>query len=139
MKIVVIDGQGGRIGGMFIDKWIKAGNSENDIIAIGTNSTATATMLKSGAKVAATGENPVIVNCKKADFIVGPIGIMAADALMGEVTSKMAHAVAVSDAKKILIPMNTCDYWVMGVGEQKPGELLDEAVEKLQNTRYRVE
>ena len=64
---------------------------------------------------------------------------MAADALMGEVTSKMAHAVAVSDAKKILIPMNTCDYWVMGVGEQKLGELLDEAVEKLQNTRYRVE
>ena len=126
--ILVIDGQGGKIGAMFIDKWIKAGNAINDIVAIGTNAVATQSMLKAGVKMAATGENPVIVNSKRADYIVGPIGIMASDALLGEVTEKMATAVAVSPAKKVLIPMNTCDYYVCGVGDGKLTELIDEAV-----------
>ncbi len=131
LKVIVIDGQGGRIGSMFIEKWLKAGNSERDILAIGTNSVATAAMLKSGAKQAATGENPVVVNSKKAQFIVGPIGIIAADAMFGEVSSAMANAVACSDAKKLLIPINTCDYIVMGVGEKKLNELIDEAIERM--------
>ncbi|MGN0170806.1 MAG: DUF3842 family protein [Lachnospiraceae bacterium] len=128
---MVIDGQGGRIGSMFVEKWLKSGQSEEDLVVIGTNSIATSSMIKSGARSAATGENPVVVNAGNADFIVGPIGILAADALLGEVTPAMARAVASSPAKKVLIPMNTCDYIVMGVGDQKLGELIDEAVSQI--------
>ncbi len=128
MSIVVIDGQGGKMGAMFIEKWIKAGNDAESIIAIGTNATATAAMIKAGAKQAATGENPVVVNCQMADYIVGPIGIMAADALLGEVTEKMACAVGRAAAKKVLIPMNTCNYYVVGVSDLKMSGLIDEAV-----------
>jgi len=93
MKIVVIDGQGGRMGSAFIDKWIKSGGDPKELIAVGTNAMATSAMMKAGAVKAATGENPVVVNTSGADFVVGPIGIIAADALLGEITPKMAHAV----------------------------------------------
>ena len=131
MRIMVIDGQGGRIGSMFVEKWIKAGYSEEELVVVGTNSIATSSMIKSGARAAATGENPVAVNARTADYIVGPIGIMAADALLGEVTPRMAQAVATSPAKKVLIPMNTCDYIVVGVGDQYLSELIDEAVARI--------
>lgn len=131
MRIMVIDGQGGRIGSMFVEKWIKAGHSVEELVVVGTNSIATSSMIKSGARAAATGENPVVVNARTADYIVGPIGIMAADALLGEVTPTMAQAVATSPAKKVLIPMNTCDYIVVGVGDQKLSELIDEAVAQI--------
>ena len=94
MKIVVIDGQGGRMGSAFIDKWIKSGGDPKELIAVGTNAMATSAMMKAGAVKAATGENPVVVNTSGADFVVGPIGIIAADALLGEITPKMAQAVA---------------------------------------------
>jgi len=81
MKIVVIDGQGGRMGSAFIDKWIKSGGDPKELIAVGTNAMATSAMMKAGAVKAATGENPVVVNTSGADFVVGPIGIIAADAL----------------------------------------------------------
>lgn len=106
MVIVVIDGQGGRMGSLFIERWKKQGKVQAEIVAVGTNSAATSAMLKSGADKAATGENPVVVNARKADYIVGPIGILAADALLGEVTAVMAEAVARSDARKLLIPVN---------------------------------
>ena len=79
MKIVVIDGQGGRMGSAFIDKWIKSGGDPKELIAVGTNAMATSAMMKAGAVKAATGENPVVVNTSGADFVVGPIGIIAAD------------------------------------------------------------
>ncbi|MGN0311867.1 MAG: DUF3842 family protein [Lachnospiraceae bacterium] len=128
---MVIDGQGGRIGSMFVEKWIKAGHNVEELVVVGTNSIATSSMIKSGARAAATGENPVVVNARTADYVVGPIGIMAADALLGEVTPTMAQAVATSPAKKVLIPMNTCDYIVVGVGDQKLSELIDEAVAQI--------
>ena len=96
MKIVVIDGQGGRMGALLCDKIRKNKEklpSGTELIAIGTNSAATAAMLKAGADFGATGENPVLVACRDADFIIGPLGIMAADSLLGEVTPAMAVAV----------------------------------------------
>ncbi len=138
--IVVIDGQGGRMGSMFIDKYKKriadetsAEHKKNiQIIAVGTNTAATTAMLKAGADAAATGENPVVVNARKADYIVGPIGILAADSLLGEITEKMAIAVAKSDAKKLLIPVNSCGVYVAGVKEASLTELVDELVKEVE-------
>lgn len=113
MKILIIDGQGGRMGKSIIEQ-LKVSFPELELIALGTNSIATAAMLKGGADLGATGENPVIYNCKDADIIIGPIGIVIANALLGEVTQAMAVAVGESKAKKILIPMNKCNNYVVG-------------------------
>lgn len=129
--ILVIDGQGGRMGSLFIEKYKKLHPQDHEIIALGTNSIATASMLKAGADMAATGENPVVVNAPKADYIVGPIGIVAADALLGEITEKMAAAVARSDAKKILIPVNTCGIYVAGVSDSTLSKLIEDAVSQI--------
>ena len=105
MKIVVIDGQSGRMGQLLIDRMRNAGLS-CEILAIGTNALATAAMLKAGADAGATGENPVLVACRTADIIAGPIGILSADSLLGEITPTMAVAIGQSAAKKVLLPVN---------------------------------
>ena len=128
MKIVVIDGQGGRMGSAFIDKWIKSGGDTKELIAVGTNAMATSAMMKAGAVKAATGENPVVVNMSGADFVVGPIGIIAADALLGEITPKMAQAVASCTAQKVLLPVNTCMFHVVGVSDNRLSDNIDEAI-----------
>lgn len=130
MKILVIDGQGGRIGRQLIEAIIEK-HPEARITAVGTNSTATAAMLKGGAHEAATGENAVIVACRKADVIIGPLGIVIADSLLGEVSPAMALAVAQSAAARILIPMNKCDNIVAGVKAESMGALIEDAVAKL--------
>ena len=127
MKMIVIDGQGGNVGRLLV-KSIKESFPEVSVRAIGTNSTATTNMLKAGADEAATGENAVIVGCKSADLIVGPIGIIIPDALLGEVTTTMAQAVGSSDATKILIPLNKCEVLVAGAQDKSTGELIDEAI-----------
>ena len=104
MHILVIDGQGGRMGAALTEQ-IKYTLPEAEIIAVGTNSMATSAMLRAGADAAATGENPVVVNSRWADVIVGPIGIITANALLGEITPQMAAAVSESVAKKILLPV----------------------------------
>lgn len=114
MKILVVDAQGGGIGKQLVLA-IKEHIPGAEIMAVGTNSAATAVMLKAGATHAATGENAVIVAAKKADIIVGPVGIVIADSLYGEVTPKMATAIAQSSAKRILIPFNQCDNIIVGV------------------------
>ncbi|MDD4508542.1 MAG: DUF3842 family protein [Eubacteriaceae bacterium] len=114
MKILVIDGQGGHIGHNIVEQLIASPNV-CDVIAVGTNSAATAAMMKAGAQQGATGENPVIVASRQVDLIIGPMGIIAANALMGEITPAMALAVSESPAKKILIPMNRCGISVAGV------------------------
>jgi len=98
---------------------------------VGTNSTATASMLKGGAHEAATGENAVKVACRKAGVIIGPVGIVIADALVGEVSPAMALAVAQADAVRILIPMNRCDNIVAGIGNMSASSLIEDAVSKL--------
>ena len=127
MHILVIDGQGGRMGAALTEQ-IKNTLPESELIAIGTNSLATAAMLRVGADAAATGENPVIVNSEWADVIVGPIGIITANALLGEITPKMAAAVSESRAKKILLPVSRCAVSVVGVQEKSLSEYVKEAV-----------
>ena len=114
LQVLVIDGQGGGIGRQLVQA-IKAACPSAAITAVGTNSAATAAMLRAGADSAATGENAVLVGCRRADVILGPIGIVMADALLGEITPAMAQAVAQSDARRILIPANRCDTLVVGV------------------------
>ncbi|MBR5755160.1 MAG: DUF3842 family protein [Erysipelotrichaceae bacterium] len=130
MKIVVIDGQGGNLGRQLV-KGIKDRFPDTYVRAIGTNSTATANMLKAGADEAATGENAVVVGSRIADVIVGPAGIVIPDALLGEVTSVMANAIGSADAQKILIPMNRCDVLIAGVQGRSTSELIDDAVKML--------
>ena len=115
MKIVVIDGQGGNIGRRIVEE-IKAKKTGCEILAIGTNSTATALMMKGGADVGATGENPVVLASRDADVIIGPIGIILADSMYGEITPRMSEAIGASRARKILIPINKCVV-VAGVDE----------------------
>ena len=117
MKVVVIDGQGGNIGKRIVEE-IKASGIQSEVMAIGTNSTATATMMKGGADIGATGENPVVLASRDADIIIGPIGIIMADSMYGEITPKMAESVGASKARKILIPINKC-VTVAGVDESR--------------------
>lgn len=128
MKVLIIDGQGGGIGRQIV-AMIKSELPETAVTVVGTNSTATSAMLKAGADFAATGENAVLVNCRKADVIIGAIGIVIADSLMGEITPAMAAAVGQSEAKKILIPINQCDNIVVGVPDLSMVKLIRNAVD----------
>ena len=130
MKLVVIDGQSGRMGQLFIER-VKAAALPCEITAVGTNAIATAAMLKAGADQGATGENPVLVACRTADIIAGPIGILSADSLLGEITPAMAVAIGQSSAKKLLLPVNQCSNLVAGVPPLTLKELMDNAVELL--------
>lgn len=132
MNILVIDGQGGQLGCSII-KAVYAKYPDADITAVGTNANATASMVKAGAKRAATGENPVIVATKKADVIIGPVGIVVADAMLGEITPETARSVGSSDAVKILIPVNKCETLVAGVPSVPVSALIEDAVKKLCN------
>lgn len=130
MNILVIDAQGGGFGKQLISA-IKREFPNTDITAVGTNSVATGAMLKAGADHGATGENAVVVGARKADIIAGPIGIVIADSLYGEITPKMALAVAQSGAKRILIPFNHCDNIIAGVSDLSVGRLIQSAVEEM--------
>jgi len=132
MKVVVIDGQSGRMGQLFIER-AKSASLPCQIMAVGTNAIATSAMLKAGADNGATGENPVLVACRTADIIVGPIGILAADSLMGEISPAMAVAVGQSPARKLLLPVNQCNNIVVGIPNLSLGKLMDEAVELLKS------
>ena len=96
------------MGSAFIDKWIKSGGDPKELIAVGTNAMATSAMMKAGAVKAATGENPVVVNTSGADFVVGPIGIIAADALLGEITPRWHRQLHLVQHKKCYYQVNTC-------------------------------
>ena len=132
MKVVVIDGQSGRMGQLLIDRMRNAGLS-CEILAIGTNALATAAMLKAGADAGATGENPVLVAGRTADIIAGPIGIRSADSLLGEITPAMAVAIGQSAAKKVLLPVNQCSNIVVGTQSLSLSRLMDEAVDLLRS------
>lgn len=123
MKLVIIDGQGGKIGKMLIDL-IKKTIPDQEIYAIGTNSIATSEMLKAGANYGATGENPVIVAVRDADIVIGPLGIVVANSLLGEITPKMAIAIGESHAKKLLIPINKCNNTVIGIKDLSVGDYI---------------
>ncbi len=130
MDILIIDGQGGNLGRQ-LAKRLREALPRADMVVVGTNSTATENMLKGGANRAATGENAVLVNARRAKIIAGPLGIVIADALMGEVTPAMAMAVGQSDAVRVLIPMNRCDTLVAGVADKPMSELVEDAVRRI--------
>ena len=129
-NVLVIDGQGGELGRQLVAA-IAAVCPEAELTAVGTNSLAANAMLKAGAARAATGENAVVVNCRHADVIVGPIGIVIADALLGEITPAMAAAVCQSGAKRVLVPINHCENYVVGVPEQPVSQLVSAAAQKV--------
>ena len=130
MKIIVIDGQGGKMGKGVVEQ-LKKAHPELELIAVGTNSIATSAMLKAGADAGATGENPVVVNSRDADIIIGPIGIVIANSLLGEITPAMAVAVGSSPAQKILIPSSRCHQFVSGCRELPLGSYIREVVERV--------
>lgn len=130
MQILVIDGQGGGIGRQLVAA-VMAKLPGCELTAVGTNSMATAAMLKAGATQAATGENAVLVNARDADAIVGPLGIVVADAMRGEVTPRMARAIAQSSATRVLLPLNQCGTIVVGGSDLMVSELIERAVTQL--------
>ena len=131
MNITIIDGQGGQLG-THIVKEVLTHFQNASITAIGTNTVATTAMLKAGAHNAATGENAVIVACRKADVIIGPVGIVIADSLFGEITPKMSLAISQANAIRILIPINKCDNIIAGVTNLNTKALLEDAISILQ-------
>ena len=131
MNILVIDGQGGGLGRQLVQS-IKGRFPQAELIAVGTNALAAQAMHKAGADRAATGENAVIVNCRRADIIVGPVGIAIADSLWGEVSPAMAQAVGQSEATRILLPMNLCSNYIAGVGKQPVSALIEDALGKIE-------
>ena len=130
MKVLIIDGQGGGLGRQLVAA-VKEYDRSIEVLAVGTNSAATNAMLKAGADQAATGENSVAVASKKAEVIMGPVGIVIADSMLGEITPRMAVAVGQSSAKRILIPVNLCDNIVVGVSDTSMGKNVQNAVEAL--------
>ena len=130
MRVLIIDGQGGGLGRQLVGA-VKEYDSGIEVLAVGTNSAATNAMLRAGADQAATGENSVAVASKKADVIMGPVGIVIADSMLGEITPRMAVAVGQSSAKRILIPVNLCDNIVVGVSDASMGKNVQNAVEAL--------
>ena len=130
MKIVVIDGQGGRLGKLLVEG-VKARLPQAEVWALGTNSIATSAMLKAGADAGATGENAVIVNAARARILAGPIGLVMANSMLGECTPAMAAAIAQSPAVKVLVPAAKCNVQVAGFAPKPLGELIEDAARKV--------
>ena len=130
VNVLVIDGQGGGLGRQLVAA-LSAQCPDIRLTAVGTNSLAANAMLKAGAQRAATGENAVVVNSRRADIIVGPIGIVIADALLGEITPAMAAAVCQSNATRVLIPVNHCENYIVGVPDQTISSLVAASVQKV--------
>lgn len=131
MKIAVVDGQGGGIGKIIIEKLKDNIDKTHELIALGTNSTATTGMIKAGANSGATGENAIKVMSKRVDIILGPLAIMVPDAMMGEITSDIALSISSSEAKKILLPFNKCNMVIAGVKGMKLNKLIEELVQEV--------
>ncbi len=130
MNILVIDAQGGGLGRQVITA-VKKALPDIEITAVGTNAIASSNMLKAGAHNVATGENAVITCSRKADYIIGPVGIVIADSLFGEITPRMAVAVGQSSAVRLLIPMNRCDNLITGTRGRTVEEMIEELLEYL--------
>ncbi|MGL4791448.1 MAG: DUF3842 family protein [Anaerotignaceae bacterium] len=128
MIVMVIDGQGGGVGKAIIEKLKQELPQEHQIVAVGTNSLATAAMMKAGAVNIATGENAVKYNAERADVIIGSLGIISANAMLGELSPMMANAISESEALKVLIPLKKCGLHVVGVNNDSLPKMIEEAV-----------
>ncbi|MEA5001932.1 MAG: DUF3842 family protein [Christensenella sp.] len=136
MLVVVIDGQGGGMGRSIVER-LRAELPDVELVAVGTNATATANMLKGGQAQGATGENAVLYNCARADIVIGPIGVFFANAMLGEVTPRMAEALATCAAEKIAIPVSRCHINIMGLKDHALSAHIAEAVETIKQLNNR--
>lgn len=128
VTIAVIDGQGAGVGKALVERLRLVYEKRVYVLALGTNSLATSLMLKAGADVGATGENAIVVNAGKVDVIMGALGVLAADSMLGEITAAMANAIGRSEARKILLPINRCNLSVVGLKNLQFTEFIEEAV-----------
>lgn len=128
MRIAVVDGQGGGMGRAMVEKLRSEFGEDIEIVALGTNALATALMLKAGANEGASGENAIVFNSRKVDVIMGAVGIIAANSMLGELTSLMAKAISESPAKKVLIPLNKCNIQIAGVKSEPFPHYIDDAI-----------
>lgn len=129
-RIMVVDGQGGGVGRSLAEALLER-LPQAEILAVGANGAATSNMMKAGNILGATGENAVVFNSGRVDVITGPVGIVMANAMLGEITPKMAEAIASSEAALFLIPMNKCHVTVVGVENKKLTDYIKEAVERI--------
>ncbi|MBP1730007.1 MAG: hypothetical protein H6Q55_436 [Deltaproteobacteria bacterium] len=132
MTICVIDGQGGKIGSVIIAKLKERLRERVEIIALGTNSLATQTMMKARANRGASGENAIVTTLKKADVIIGTINILMANSMLGEFTPRMAQAVGESDAAKYILPITQSTLFVIGAAELSIPQMIDRLVEEVE-------
>ncbi|MCI8608741.1 MAG: DUF3842 family protein [Firmicutes bacterium] len=129
-KILIIDGQGGLLGKQLVEA-VRKTAPEAEIIAVGTNTIATSSMLKAGADQGATGENAVMVGVRHADIVAGPVGIVIADSLLGEITPAMAQAVGSSESIKILLPVNKCNNIIIGISDLSMSAMVERAAQRI--------
>ncbi|MFS0780967.1 DUF3842 family protein [Bacillus sp. 1P06AnD] len=128
MKIAVIDGQGGGIGRVIVEKVSQTFGNKVEIIALGTNTMATSIMLKAGANMGATGEDAILWNTPRVDIIIGPIGIISPNTMLGEWTPKMAQALSESTAKKIVVPLCKWDIEIAGMNQKPLPQYVDDVI-----------
>ncbi len=133
MRVTVVDGKGGGIGKAIVTQLREIFGEEMVIVALGTNALATSLMLKAGANEGASGENAIVINAPRTEIIIGTIGIVCANSMMGELTPAMARAIAESPAKKILIPLNRYNIQVAGVKGMPLPHYIGEAMELVKN------
>lgn len=134
-KIAVIDGQGGGIGSLIIKRLKEEFGESFEIIALGTNSTATSSMMKARANKGATGENAIILNVKKSDILIGPLSIILSNGFLGELTPAIAEAISSSPAKKLLIPLNQEGVEIMGVLKEPLPHLIDYLISRIKEEK----
>ena len=132
MKVMVMDGQGGGIGAAIIKGLREAMGNDLEILALGTNSVATSRMMKAGANRGGTGENAILQTCKRVDVITGPLAVLMANSMMGEVTPKMASAVSSSGSRKILIPLTQENVSIMGISSEPLPHIVEQVVKAIQ-------
>lgn len=130
-KIAVIDGQGGGIGSLIIKRLKEAFGESFEIIALGTNSTATSSMMKSRANKGATGENAIILNAGRVDIIAGPLSILLSNGFLGELTPEIAEAISSSPAKKFLLPLNQEGVEIMAAAKEPLPHLIDHLIKRI--------
>ncbi len=128
LHVAVVDGQGGGVGKALVESLRRSLGSEVRITALGTNAAATSAMLKAGADEGATGENAVVVNVARVDVIMGAVGVLSADSMLGEITAAMTTAIGRSPARKVLLPLNRCNLEVAGVKDMPFSAYIEEAV-----------